>query len=137
MTNPADFSEARRVLTEAQARVDELAGEMPDPPQPIVDVLNALTESERDELARNKDDAIAEVDVELGPLKASLAELTSRSLAFRQEFESLHVRNDFNRAREIAEWFNSHDDEVGLLKTKIRELESIRAFLTTLHAGPS
>lgn len=132
MAEPTRHTQAQRLMAEANARVDELLRSMPEAPPTIADVLHDLTDEQRAELAQNKDDAIAEVESELTPLKLSLSTITARSVALREEFQSLDVMKGFERAKEISEWFNAHDDEVGLLKTRIRELETVRAFLGTL-----
>ncbi len=153
---------AQREVAAAIARVDELAALVPEPVGSVADAIRSFTPAQREAIWAHRTEAMQLVAQETAELQAELDRLTMKSRELAAEFEGLQssVQSVFSDARstarlvpfahapawfdtsfermcEIAEWSEQHEEEVGQLKTMIRELEALYAELEANPVAPS
>lgn len=91
----------------------------------------ALTAEQRDALISSRDASLRVIDVELGLLRPMLAALEAQARDFQADF-TRSIDSGTMPSKTIVEWFENNEEEVGLLKTTIREFEEFRAQLVAL-----
>ena len=131
-TRSERLEQARRALTAASARISELSEALPQPLVGAADVIRSLTDEQRHALLRTSDELIRVVSGELTALHQRLDDLTLQSRGHGERFREAALRSDRGTVAESVEWFEQHDDEVGVLKATIEEFDSFRALLEGL-----
>ena len=131
------MEQARNDLAAAAARVNDLAALIPEPVDSVAEAIMSLTPAQRSALWASRTEAMEVVAQHRAELQAQLDRLTAHGDELMVEWHDVQTRQDFERLSEIAKWFKEHDDEVGQLKTMIRELDALYAEFEANPVAPA
>ena len=133
----ARMEQARNDVAAATARVNELAALIPEPVASVAEAIMSLTPAQRAALWASRTEAMELVAQHRAEVQEQLDRLTAHGNELRAEWHDVEAKQDFARLSEIAKWFKEHDDEVGQLKTMIRELDALYAEFEANPVAPA
>jgi hypothetical protein len=119
-------------MAEAAAICDALLASIPQPRVSAAEAMRDLTDAERAALLRSRDETLRVIRAETAAMQSRLDGLTAQARVYGSEFKAMMGGADHRRMREIAEWFEVNNDEVGVLKVAIAELSDFASRLEAL-----
>jgi hypothetical protein len=122
----------RRVIAKAAAVCHALLASTSQPGPSVTVAMGDLTDAQRAALRESRDETLRAIRAGTAGMQERLDSLTARSRDYMIEFKQILHGPDRRRPREIADWFEASNEEVGVLKVALAELRDFTGRLEAL-----